>query len=243
MLNIKGHNAYSPCRSCKIKGVRDIGGAGTIYYTPLTTPNQPNQTRPSADPDNLPLCSHSDFIHAIKTMNNASTQTERDGIAKQCGIRGEPALRRVKSINYAICAPWEWMHLLLENVVPTLIKHWTGKFKGLDAGRESYKIMPEVWEKIGAETAAAVKEIPSRFVGVLPNIADNHASFTAESWGFWFMYIAPIVLQGRFLHSKYYTHACQLAGLMKLSIKLELIDKELKELCVGFVNWVEKYKK
>jgi hypothetical protein len=44
--------------------------------------------------------------------------------------------------------------------------------------------MPEAREEIGVKTAAAVKEIPSGFVGVLLNIADNHVSFTAESWGF-----------------------------------------------------------
>ena len=186
-----------------IKGVRNIGGAGTIYYTPLTTPDVPNQTRPSADPDDLPLRSHGEFIHALEMMNNASTQKEHDDLAKKHGIRGEPALRQVKSINYAISAPWEWMHLFLKNVVPTLVRHWTGQFKGLDSGTGSYEIEHQIWDEIGAETAAVVKEIPSAFVGVLPNIADNRSSPTAEFWGFWFMYIAPIVLRGHFLHDKY----------------------------------------
>jgi hypothetical protein len=57
------------------------------------------------------------------------------------------------------------------------------------------------------------------------------------------MYITPITLWGCFLHSKYYTHTCQLASLMKLSIKLELTDQKLKELRVGFVDWVEQYEK
>ncbi|KAF9230680.1 hypothetical protein BU15DRAFT_68994 [Melanogaster broomeanus] len=112
---------------------------------------------------------------------------------------------------------------------------------GLDTGNGSYEIMPEVWEEIGMETAAAVKDIPSAFVGVLPNIADSRASFTAKSWGFWFMYIAPIILRGRFLCNKYYTHACQLADLMKLSIKLQLTHEELEGLRIGFIDWVDKY--
>ncbi|KIK90810.1 hypothetical protein PAXRUDRAFT_35175 [Paxillus rubicundulus Ve08.2h10] len=233
---MKGHNAYCPCWSCKIKGVHDIGGAGTIYYTPLTTPNEPDQTHPSADPDNLPLWSHDEFVRALEMMNNASTQKERDNLAKKHGL--------FKSIYYTICAPWEWMHLLLENVVPTLVKHWTtGQFKGLDSGTGSYEIEPKVWDEIGTKTAAAVKGIPSAFVGILPNITDNCSSFTAESWEFWFMYIAPIVLRGRFLHNKYYIHTCQLASLMKMSIKLELINEELQALQVGFVDWVEMYEK
>ncbi|KAF9237742.1 hypothetical protein BU15DRAFT_88589 [Melanogaster broomeanus] len=54
-------------------------------------------------------------------MHDASTQKEHNDIAKEWGIRSEPSLHRVGSINYAICAPWEWMHLLLENVVLTLL--------------------------------------------------------------------------------------------------------------------------
>lgn len=135
-------------------------------------------------------------------MNNASTQKEYNGIAKTWGIHGEPSLQWVASIDYAICALWEWMHLLLENVVPTLVKHWTGQFKGLDAESGTYKIMPEVWEEIGMETMAAVKDIPSGFVRVVPNTTNNHISFTAKSWGFWFMYITLIVLCGCFLHNK-----------------------------------------
>jgi hypothetical protein len=32
MLNIKGHNAFCPCRSCKIKGARNISAGQSIYY-------------------------------------------------------------------------------------------------------------------------------------------------------------------------------------------------------------------
>jgi len=50
LMNLKGHNGYSPCCSCEIKGVRNITAHGTIYYTPLTTPHHERQTRPSMDP-------------------------------------------------------------------------------------------------------------------------------------------------------------------------------------------------
>ncbi|KAF7291084.1 hypothetical protein MKEN_01490300 [Mycena kentingensis (nom. inval.)] len=38
MLNIKGHNGFSPCRSCEIKGVRNIVDGETIYYVPCAYP-------------------------------------------------------------------------------------------------------------------------------------------------------------------------------------------------------------
>lgn len=56
------------------------------------------------------------------------------------------------------------MHVFLENIVPMLVKHWTGKFKGMDAGKEDYEIADHIWTEIGAETAAAIANIPATFV-------------------------------------------------------------------------------
>ncbi|KAF8138858.1 hypothetical protein EV363DRAFT_1155114 [Boletus edulis] len=110
------------------------------------------------------------------------------------------------------------MHLFLENIVPTLVKLWTGQFKGIDEGKEQYEIAPHIWEEIVS-------------------------NMTAEAWGFWFMFIAPAVLQGRFKHPKYYRHACDLASLMRLSIKLEITQTEVDQLRDGFIKWVKMYEK
>ena len=56
-------------------------------------------------------------------------------------------------------------------------------------------IPKEVWIEIGQETAEAVRYIPAGFIRVLGNIANDVSNFTVESWSFWFMYIAPIVLK------------------------------------------------
>ncbi|KIJ19296.1 hypothetical protein PAXINDRAFT_7793 [Paxillus involutus ATCC 200175] len=135
-------------------------------------------------------------MSALDDMGEAPTKTAHKRISKLHGLCGEPTLCRVNSLDYSICAPWEWMHLFLENVVPTLVKLWTGQFKGMDEGRGNYEIAPQVWELIGDEMAASVASIPSTFMRVLPNIANGLSNLTAESWGFWFMHIAPIVLQG-----------------------------------------------
>jgi hypothetical protein len=39
IMNIKGHNGFCPCRSCEIKGARNIAGHEKIYYVPLTHPD------------------------------------------------------------------------------------------------------------------------------------------------------------------------------------------------------------
>jgi hypothetical protein len=72
---------------------------------------------------------------------------------KYYGIKGLPALCRVGSMDPAHSYPWDVMHLFFENIIPNLIKFWSGKFKG---GCEPYEISKEVWAKIWKETADAM---------------------------------------------------------------------------------------
>jgi hypothetical protein len=243
ILGIKGHNGYSPCRSCKEKGVRNVTGGGKNYYIPLTTPDAEHHTRPPINPRALALRHHDDFDNVLAEMDAALTGKQREAIAKYHGIRQRPALHRVGSINRANSVPWDWMHLFSENVIQNLVHLWMGKFKGLDVGSEDYEIMPEIWEQIGEETENAVKDIPATFVRVLGNIANDQSRFTAESWGFWFMYLAPILLKGRFSEDKYYTHMCLLVKIMKTTLKFKLTLDEIDMLEEDIIEWVQLYEK
>jgi len=243
MLGLKGHNSLRPCRSCRMSGVRDITGGGTIYYIPLRTPKAAHQERPSVDPRALPPRAKRHFDADAKKLEAIASPTAREDLAKLCGISKRPALRRVDAFDPAKSNPWEWMHLFCENTVQNLFKLWTGKFKGLDSGREEYEIHPKIWQQIGRETADVVKDIPSSFVRVLGNIAEDRSIFTAESWGFWFMYVAPIVLRGRFIKDKYYVHMCALGKIMKTTLKFELTSDEVDELEEEIIDWVQKYEK
>ena len=77
-------------------------------------------------------------------------------IAKQTGIKGLPGLSHAGALDYAQASTWEWFHLFLENDVPNLVDFWTGQFKGLGAGSEDFEITPNIWQKVGEETTAAV---------------------------------------------------------------------------------------
>ena len=105
VLNLKGHNRLSPCRSCKIHGVRNISAHGTVYYVPLSTPNVAHQARPSIRPDALDLCTHHQILTTIERLDAAQnpTQTKQQHakIAKESGIKGSPALQWVRSLDYA----------------------------------------------------------------------------------------------------------------------------------------------
>ena len=243
MLGIKGHNGYSPCRSCKIKGVRNIPAGSTTYYTPLTTPDVQHQTRPDVDPRNLEKHQHSDFCEVLDQLAAETRKNVRKWLAMFHGIREAAALTRVKSINYARSIAWDWMHLSCENVIPKLHELWAGRFKHLKSRHFNYVISPENWKEIGRETTESVKSIPASFVRVLGDISQDQSRFTAKSWAFWFVYVAPIVLKDRFPKTRYYKHMLSLVKIMKTTLKYEITHKEIDDLEEEIICWVEKYEK
>jgi hypothetical protein len=243
MMGIKGHNGYCPCRNCKITGVRNITESKNTYYVPLQTPQLPHQTRCSFDPYALPPRTNEDIQSALDEIAAARTKTACKDLKTLHGINRPSALRRVGSMSPESSNPWEWMHLFCENNVPNLVKIWMGQFKGLDSGQEDYEISMEVWKEIGQETADAVKDIPASFVRVLGNIGEDRSSFTAESWAFWFIHLAPIVMRSRFKQEKYYTHMCALADIMKMTLKYEITIDEVTQLEQQIVDWVRTYER
>ena len=66
----------------------------------------------------------------------------------------------------------------------------------------------------------------------------DRSSFTAEAWGFWFMYIAPFLLQNRFADQKYHEHLCNLVDIMKICLQFEITDDEIDGLEEKIHNWV-----
>ncbi|KAF7340818.1 hypothetical protein MSAN_02111100 [Mycena sanguinolenta] len=240
-LNIKGHNSFSPCRSCEIKGVRNVTGGEKLYYVPLTYPDGR-----SWDPEHLPLRSPERLEAVIQKFEqiedsfndpNAAAKA-KEKLSKFHGIKGLPALRRVGSLHYPRSRPWDLMHLLFENVIPNLVKLWSGKFKGLDTGTEDYEIDEETWEQIWAETTAAVQNIPADFVRAL---GANPTYYTAEAWAFWFTYLTPILLKDRFQNSKYHVHLCGLSEIIKTCLRFTLTTAQVERLRKDIINWVHTY--
>jgi hypothetical protein len=236
-LNIKGHNGKTPCRSCEIKAINNSNSSDKTYYVPLTHPPKLR----AWNPKKLPLRTHGSWAEVTTQISQTKLKKDREAIAMHYGIKGMPALQRVGSIDYARGAPWDFMHLLLENVVKNLVNLWMGKFKGLDTGTEDYIIPDHIWKDIGLETVAAIRNIPSAFVRSLGNIAEDQSNYTAEGWAFWFTFIAPILLQGRFQKSKYYTHFCNLVNIMKTCTKFSISHVEIDDLEEKIIQWVREF--
>jgi hypothetical protein len=175
---------------------------------------------------------------AAKAKDENAAATAREKLAKFHGMKGLPALRRVDCLHYPNSRPWDAMHLFFENVVPNLVKLWSGKFKGLDTGTENYEIPEDVWDDIWQETADAVQHLPSDFVRVL---GATPGYYTAETWAFWFVYLAPILLKGRFADPKYHTHLCEFSDIIKACLRFTSTTTQIEELRQDINCWVRTY--
>jgi hypothetical protein len=66
---------------------------------------------------------------------------------------------------------------------------------------------------------------------------------SAEMYANWTLFIAPIVLRGRFKRPRYYKHFMQLVELLKLCLAFEISEAMLDQIDEGFQLWVEDYEK
>jgi hypothetical protein len=248
LMRMTGHNGYSPCRMCKILGVRVPGSQATTHYVPLDRSTHPSiQEEEHAvaqyDPTALPLRTEAEMLRQAQEVQDAPSNAEASRLSRNYGIKGIPALSYLKSLLFPLSFPYDFMHLIWENCIPNLILLWTGEFKGLDEGVEDYQFTQQIWEAIGTATAEAGSTIPSAFGARPPNIANNKSACTAESWSFWTLFIGPVLLRRRFSRQKYYQHFVDLVRLLNICLQFEITTEEIQTIREGMIKWVEEYEK
>jgi hypothetical protein len=239
VMRMKGQNAISPCRICSITGI----SVARTHYVPLQRDKVIGADPPQYDASNLPLRTHKEFLEQADEVEMASTNTTRDKLAKKYGIKGRPVLSCTSALSFPTSFPFDFMHLIWENLMPNLVLFWTGDFKELDHTGMGYVIEKDIWKQIGATTASCGATIPSAFGASVPNIVTNRSYMTAEMWSNWTLYIAPVVLRGRFKEDKYYKHFMNLVKLLKLCLAFEINEAMLNEIDNGFRLWVKAYEK
>jgi hypothetical protein len=247
VMSMKGHGAVSPCRMCKIKGVRVPDSRNTRYYVPLDRSTHPDvcddpSQIPVYNPRSLPLRTHDEFLRQAQEVE-ASTPTQAKRLATQYGIKGVPLLNHLSSLSFPTSFPYEFMHLIWENLIPNLLDLWTNDFKGLDAGREDYILSPSVWEAIGRASADCGSSIPAA-MGPRPfNVAKDAGRWTADSRSFWALYLGPVLLERRFKKDKYYEHFIDLVQLLNVCLQFEYSASDIETIRTGFVKWVQEYER
>jgi hypothetical protein len=239
VMRMKGQNGISPCRICEIKG---ICFTSRTHYVPLRRDKIPGAQPRRYDPSDLPIRTHERLMEQGREVEMAPSNTDREKLSKRYGIKGVPVLSCISSISFPASFPFDFMHLIWENLIPNLIEFWTGTFKDLDHEGKDYIIEPHIWTQIGSATAACGATIPSVFGARVPDIAASQP-MTAEMWANWTLFVAPIVLRGRFKKSRYYKHFVQLVELLNLCLLLEISQTALNRIEEGFRLWVEEYEK
>lgn len=246
VMQMKGHNGFRPCRMCNISGVRVPNMRQPTHYVPLDRSRHPDvQSSDTAikcyDAAALPLRSHDEIMHQARAVQFAATEAASERLAREYGVKGVPLLSVLSSLTFPLSFPYDFMHLLYENVLKNLFLLWGGDYKKMDAGREDYKLATAIWEAIGAASAESGPTIPSAFGPRPPNIASDKISWTADSRSFWALYLGPVLLNQRFIHQRYYTHFIDLVRLLNLCLQFEISRTQIDELREGFAAWVKKY--
>ena len=246
LMRMKAHNSILPCRMCKITGVRVPNSRATAHYVPLDRSHHPDvRVAPNAvkvfDPNNLPMRTHDEIRAHADEVQCAPTQTNAEGLAKAYGINGLSILFYLPSVSFPVSFPFDFMHLIWENLIPNLVLLWTGEFKGLDQGTHLYEIPTIVWNAIGEATAQSGNTIPSVYGSRPSNIAKDRSYFSADMWSFWTLYLGPVLLRRRFQRPKYYHHFISLVRLLNLCLQFEITDHEVDQIRAGFIRWVEEY--
>jgi hypothetical protein len=248
VMRMSGHNGFSPCRMCKILGVRIPNSQNNVYYVPLDRSFHPTVKESSStvavyDATRLPLRNEAEMLRQAKEVRDASNKTQQGRLSKAYGIKGVSILSNLKSVCFPLSFPYDFMHLIWENLIPNLILLWTGEFKGLDEGVGEYQFNPKVWQAIGEATVAAGSTIPSVFGARPPNPATHRSSYSAEAWSFWTLYLGPVLLRRRFRNQRYYNHFIKLVKLLQMCLQFEITTEEVQIIRDGFIDWVQNYER
>lgn len=230
LMKMKGVNGICPCRACSIKATPIPGEKNHTHYVPLST-NLTGLNR-----------SHEELMKQAKEVDQAPTKTAADELARQYGIKGTAILSFLDTISLPISFPADFMHIAWENVIKTLVAHWTGEFKGLGQGVECYEL-GKAWKTIGAIGASSGPTIPSVYGPRIPDVSQKSSYMTADMWSFWTRFLAPVLLRKSFKKPEYFEHFVDLVELFNICLQFKISHAEIEKLHMGFQEWVEGYKK
>lgn len=207
--------------------IGNVAKASTIYYLPLRPPSDhPAPQGPVWVPGHLPMRTDMRIEAQLAEIKAAPTAASKETLAKKYGLNGRTLLSCLSSVSVA-STPHDVMHLLFEHMVPMMISFWKGEYKPwkakkLDQG-QPYVIPQDEWKKIGALTIESSSTIPGSFTRALPNIYKEEHLYIAETYAFWMMYLAPILLEGRWVDTnKYYEHAVLLSSILRRVVEYEI---------------------
>ena len=255
-LEQKGPSAVSACSACEATGVRmlaigSVTKASTIYYFPLRPPSDHPAPQGRVQvwvPGQLPMRTDTRIKAQLAEIEAAPTATSKEALAKQYGLNGRTLLLSLSSVSVA-STPRDVMHLLFEHMVPMMVSFWKGEYKPWKAKKldqdQPYVISQVEWKKIGILTIESLFTIPGSFTRALPNIYKEEHLYIAETYAFWMMYLAPILLKGRWPDTNmYYEHAILLSSILRRVVEYEIPARDISpqgSLSQDITQFVQQY--
>jgi hypothetical protein len=241
VMRMKGHNGYRPCRCCNITGIREPGTTQGALYVPLDRSTHPEAEEPTiCDPRDLPKRTHNEILEQAQEVQSASQENTNEALSREYGIKGVSLLSYLPSISFPDSFPFDFMHLIWENLIPNLQQLWTGKFKDMDLGTGDYELDDDDLKEIGRLGELSGAHIPYVFGARPPNFASDKVTWTAESRSFWTLYLAPVLLKDH-LPAPYYQHFIDLVRLINMCLEYEMDRSKIEVLRDGFADWVTEY--
>jgi len=227
LLNTKGYNGYSPSRSRELHGVHHA--ASNHHYFPPW-----DSTTDDADPlfsiynCTVPRPSAESFQREADEIEQARSTGRslafQKALSRKSGIKGRslffapsdamrlayPHLTNMWRMGPA-AAPYDVMHLLMQNVAPLLWKLFAGKVPVEGAAKEDYVMSAATVARIIREMVAARRTVPMIQARSLRNIDLHFWSFKTVNWMFWLVFTAEIQLVGRIsdLYYKMFMKLCK----------------------------------
>lgn len=183
----------------------------------------------------LPVCRVDEEARAPKAHDPSRR------LGKLYGVKGLPILSRLSSLDLAIFCPYDFMHIIWENLIKNLILLWTDESKGLDQGTGTYTLDTDVWNAIVAAKHESGKTIPCCFGARPPNFRTDKQPMTADTWSFWTLYLGPVLLRHQFSDPKYYRRFVRLVKLLHLCLQFKVKREEITEVREGFIRWFQEY--
>ncbi|GBC22616.2 transposase domain-containing protein [Rhizophagus irregularis DAOM 181602=DAOM 197198] len=143
ILYLTGHNSYSGCRFCNLRGT--LNEMNRHVYYPL---------QQNIDPIRLPIRTHDEMLTSINQIEHLKGD-RRETYIRNCGIKGKSILFELSSIKFPRSFPVDIMHLFFENIAPHMFRHWIGKFypKNDERNSNNYTISSKTWIEIAVEWA------------------------------------------------------------------------------------------
>jgi len=256
LLNFSGHNDFSLGRNREYHGYYHAPSKQTFFHP--TDPTDPSAVRFYVDNCTVPRRT-ADSISRDASVVEEAKSTGRSlayqhALSKKSGVKGHSllfapseAMRRMYphlvhfwSIIPA-AAPYNIMHLLLQNVAPHPWRLFAGLVPVAGEAEEDY-VMPKACVAIiGREIACARRTVPRARARALRNNYLHHRSYKAADWMYWLHSSAEVLLVGRNPEFSYdiFMSLCRACRLLMrptglTPAELAAVDADLKHFVRGY---------